>query len=432
MQDDFKPSKRSAGRSLRDSLDSVADNTKETKIDTPDRADVFQTPEEVAAEQTLTPDEAEATSNIPEDDKPSKKDWKAKFAFLKDYWPPKGRKEWAILTLAILLIAGLGFLAVKHFTQSKLVTEKKISHAKYVPKITTVPSTLTGLQVDKAVNDRVVTAVMIENSMDARPQSGLGQAGVVFEAIAEGGITRFLAIFQDTAPDNIGPVRSARPYYVQWAQGFDAGYAHVGGSPEALSNIKAWGVRDLDQFANGGSYHRISTREAPHNVYTSIATLNELEKAKGYNSSKYTGFARKLKDTPAKVPTAKAIDIAISSALYNVHYDYQAATNTYNRSEGGAGHIDANTNTAISPKNVVVLAMQYGLEADDHHSQYATIGSGAAKIYQDGTVVDGTWTKADGASQFTFTDAAGKPIKLNPGQTWITAVGSIDKVSSAP
>src|SRR5581483_6348891 len=113
---------------------------------------------------------------------------------------------------------------------------------------TTVASTLTGLPVDPSVNKRQVTAVMIENSLDARPQSGLDQAGIVFEALAEGGVTRFMALFQDTQPDYIGPVRSARPYYIQWLLGYDAAYAHVGGSPDALNDITAWHVKDLNQF----------------------------------------------------------------------------------------------------------------------------------------------------------------------------------------
>ncbi len=213
----------------------------------------------------------------------------------------------------------------------------------------TVPSALTGLLVDPSLNKGPVTGIMIENSEDARPQSGLSQAGVVFEAIAEGGITRFLALFQDTAPDNVGPIRSARPYYLQWALGFDAGYAHVGGSPEAITDISDWGVRDLDQFYNGSSYHRVSSREAPHNVYTAIATLNTLEANKGYTSSTFTSFPRKTED-PLKVPTAKTINFNISGPLYNVAYTYDATTNSYLRSEGGEAHIDANTNTQISPR----------------------------------------------------------------------------------
>ncbi len=424
MDNDFKlPGQQSP--SVQPPLNDNPETQKQTTI----KPAAFRTPEAVAAEQTLqaAPETtASVTDNIPPASK-SGSDWRQKLAL---HWPP-GRKEWLVAVGVVLLIVVSisGWLLTRPDKKPVAVHHVVKPVAKPVaPKI--VPSTLTGLPVDPTVNQRPVTGVMIENSLDARPQSGLSQAGVVFEAIAEGGITRFLTLFQDTVPTDVGPIRSARPYYVQWAQGFDAGYAHVGGSPEALDDIKAWGVRDLDQFANGDSYHRISARIAPHNVYTGIDTLQQLEIAKGYTSSTFTGFVRK-KEAPLKVPTARTIDIAISGPQFNVHYDYKAATNSYDRSEGGAPHTDANGSTQISPKVVIALVMSYGLEADDHHSQYGTIGSGPAYVYQDGAVTVGQWAKASGKDQFVFTDAAGKPLKLNPGQTWLTAIGSAS-VTSAP
>lgn len=352
---------------------------------------------------------------------------------LKLSWPP-GKKEWIVAAVAVVLVgASAAAFLLLHETPKPKAAVQKVVKAKpkpVVPKL--VPSILSGLPVDPSVNTRPVTAVMIENSMEARPQSALGQASVVFEAIAEGGITRFLALYQDTEPADIGPVRSARPYYIQWSMGFDAGYAHVGGSPEALINIKEWGTRDLDQFSNSGAYRRIPTRYAPHNVYTTMSNLNQLQAAKGYTTSTYTGFARKKNATPAKVPTAKTVDIRISGPLYNVHYDYNPATNTYNRSQGGTPHMDALDNTQISPAVVVVLAVPYAIQSDGKHSEYQTIGSGGAYIYQDGTVTSGTWTKPDLKSQITFTDAAGKPLLLNPGKTWLTAVSGLHLASSAP
>lgn len=416
MESDFKPAKRSAK--------SFKTAAPEAKTET----EVFRTPDEVAADQDL---EAPSETPVPDVDiapKPGapKGGWKEKLAL---HWPP-GKKELIVAAVLLVCIGGgaVGY-ALTHKTKPKPATIKPIP--KVTPKTKTVPSTLSGLPVDPSVNQRTVTGVMIENSMDARPQSGLGQSNVVFEAIAEGGITRFLALYQDTAPDNVGPIRSARPYYAQWVLGFDAGYAHVGGSPQALADIKAWGVRDLDQFANGGSYHRVSTRAAPHNVYTSIAALNQLEVSKGYATSNFTGFVRKPKEAPSKAPNVKTIDLAISGPLYGVHYDYNAATNSYNRSEGGAPHIDANTNAQISPKVVIAMVMPYSLAADGYHSDYATIGSGPVFVFQDGTLTTGQWTKSANNAQFTFADAAGKPIKLNPGQTWLAAVGNAGNVAYA-
>ena len=423
MDNDVRPAKRPRGPGR-----AAPDTNTDTKQPVPVGTGIFRTPDEVAAEQTLenTPETIGPTAAAEEPPKATT-GWRQKLAL---HWPP-GKKEWLVVAGVVVLLMGVaGALVLTHHPKKPVVHYIK-PIAKPIPS-KTVASNLTGLQVDPSVNARPVTAVMIENSTDARPQSGLSQAGVVFEAIAEGGITRFLTLFQDTAPADVGPIRSARPYYIQWELGFDAAYAHVGGSPEALTDIKAWSVRDLDQFANGGSYHRIATRAAPHNVYTSIATLNQLEAAKGYTSSTYTGFARKKKEAPLKLPTAKTIDLAISGPLYNAHYDYVAATNSYNRSEGGAAHIDANGSAQISPKVVIALVMPYGLEADDHHSQYTTIGSGQAFIFQDGGLVTGQWTKASSTSQFVFTDAAGKSIPLNPGQTWLTALGNATSVHYAP
>ena len=428
MDSDFRPASKP-----RQSEPMQPDTNTDKKNAKPDRAtEIFRTPAEVAAEQDLRDASAATQVADTKDSTPKKANggWRQKLAL---HWPP-GRKEY-IVAAAIILLAAFGTLLVLSHHKKPVTAVVKPAIIKVV-KPKTVPSTLSGLPVDPSVNKRTVTGVMIENSTDARPQSGLGQAMVVFEAVAEGGVTRFLALYQDTSPSSVGPIRSARPYYIQWALGFDAGYAHVGGSSDGLADIKAWGVRDLDQFANAGAYQRISTRAAPHNVYTSIAALNQLETAKGYTTSTFTGFVRKAKESPSKMPTAKTIDLTLSGPAYNVHYDYNAPTNSYNRSEGGASHIDANTNTQISPKVVIAMVIPESNGALDssgaYYSNYAVIGSGPVYVFQDGTVTMGQWSKSSNTSQITFTDASGQPIKLNPGQTWLTAVSAPAKVGYAP
>jgi hypothetical protein len=268
---------------------------------------------------------------------------------------------------------------------------------------------------------------MIENSLDARPQAGLKDAGIVFEAIAEGGITRFLALYQEGQPDYIGPVRSARPYYLDWLLPFDASYAHVGGSPEALSLVRSLGIKDIDQFANGGSYDRVSSRAAPHNVYTSMSKIDALNSAKGYTTSTFTSFPRKS-DQPLSTPMASSINLDISGPLFNVHYDYDTASNTYKRSEGGSSHTDEKSGDQLAPKVVIALVMDYGYASDGQHSEYTTTGSGSMYVFQDGFVTQGTWKKSDSKSQFSFTDSGGAILKLNAGQTWFTVVDGTDKV----
>lgn len=356
--------------------------------------------------------------------------------------PPKQKKsfkEWLrsltkkqkiIIGIVIgVLIIGGGIGAFMLLKGDKPVAQKQQQKKEDTPPApTTVASNLTGLQVDPTVNDRAVTGVMIENSLDARPQSGLNQAGVVFEAIAEGGITRFLALFQDTQPDYIGPVRSVRPYYVQWGMGFDAAIAHVGGSADGLALVRS--AKDLDQFAGGSYFWRVNTRTAPHNMYTSMAKLNEYEVKKGYGKANYTPLPRRAAETPSPTPNAKTIDLNISSANYNVHYDYDATTNSYKRSEGGKAHTDEKSGSQLAPKVVVALVMPQG--SSGKYTTYSTIGSGQMFVFQDGLMAQGTWRKDSNSSNFTFVNADGSVLALNPGQTWITAVGGTDRVKYAP
>lgn len=424
MIDNFKPAQ--------DTEPLLEAKTNSTDPFTPTNNEVFHTPEEVAAQDTSAPVTNSEVNPAPAiTPKQFAVPLKHQSKRLKLTWPPSKKQLIIALAVALVLAGAVGLWYSTHQTKAVVVKPKPVVAVKKVVVPVTVPSALTGLLVDPSLNQGPVTGVMIENSIDARPQSGLSQAGIVFEAIAEGGITRFLALFQDTAPDNVGPIRSARPYYLQWALGFDAGYAHVGGSPEALTDIKDWGVRDLDQFFNSASYHRVSSRAAPHNVYTAIATLNQLEASKGYNSSTFTSFPRKA-EAPDKVPTASNINFNISGPTYNVLYQYDATTNSYYRSEGGAPHIDANTGTQIKPKVVIALVMPYSLESDAHHSAYGTIGSGQAYFFQDGTLTIGQWAKSSSNSQFVFTDSNGAVVKLNPGQTWITAIASATDITYTP
>ena len=290
------------------------------------------------------------------------------------------------------------------------------------PKPVIYYSPLTGTQVpDQAATAQAVTGIMIENSPDARPQSGIKPAGVVFEAIAEGGITRFLALYQEAKPQLVGPVRSVRLYYVDWVAPFQASVAHIGGSKFALNEVRNGNYRDIDQFFNAGSYWRATDRWAPHNVYTSFERLDALNQKKGYTSSTFTAWPRK-DSASAKEPTAVSIDVKISGALYNSHYEYDAASNTYKRSQGGAPHTDREAGQ-VTPSVVIVMdTTMTKVFEDGWREQITTTGSGRARIFQDGTVQEVTWTKKDRGSQISFTGGDGKEIALNRGQTWITAV----------
>jgi hypothetical protein len=332
---------------------------------------------------------------------------------------------------AAYVIAGIGLIITASLVTLALLYQKPvaISPLHIVHKAATpvaAPkyySPLTGEEVGSEADTKApVTAIMIENSPDARPQSGLKQAGVVFEAVAEGGITRYLTLHQQDKPQLIGPVRSVRIYYVDWLAPFNASVAHVGGSAAALTEVRNGNYRDIDQFFNGAYYWRATDRYAPHNVYTSFAKLDALNAAKGYTSSTFTGFTR-TDAAPSKTPTATHIDIKFSGSLYDTSYTYDATNNDYVRYLAGVPHIDREDGQ-IAPK--VVIAMHVTMNTvleDGYRESITTIGDGVATIFQNGTTKDVAWHKKSRTAQITFTDTTtGKDVPLVRGQTWIAAV----------
>jgi hypothetical protein len=332
-------------------------------------------------------------------------------------WFKKHLVAVAIITVATLLTAG-GIIYV--YLDNQQVTVEDISQPivqEPEPEPIIYHSTLTGAVVEQESDvDKPITAVMIENSPSARPQSGLKNSGVVFEAIAEGGITRFAVLYQQEKPQLIGPVRSVRIYYVNWLTPFIPSIAHVGGSPDALAEVRNGKYRDIDQFFNAQYYWRANDRYAPHNVYTSFEKLDQLNAAKGYKTSNATSFTR-VDSEKAETPTATSINVTMSSYLYNSSYAYDAKTNLYKRSLAGAPHNDREQGQ-ISPRVVVVMKVP----RNNATQKYNAIGKGQATIFQDGTVQEVTWNKASAGAQITFINSEGDPVPLARGQTWIAAI----------
>lgn len=349
--------------------------------------------------------------------------------------PPKkkgaSKKQLIVLLslLAVVAVAAAGwFVYQKRAEDQQKQGETDIvatTQEEKVEQPKTVPAPLTGLEVSEADAARQVVAVMIENSPDARPQSGLDQADMVFEAVAEGGITRFVALFQQGKPSQIGPIRSARPYYVQIARTFDSAYVHAGGSDDGLAKVTQLGVKDMSAFEENGTYTRLSSRAAPHNLYSSIDKLFARAAALGYTSSSFTPWEHK-EDTP-QTPTAGSVKFSLSGVLYDPTFTYDAATNSYTRSVAGEPQVDAVTGAAISPKVVIALATTKGQQGQ--YSTYRLTGTGEIRVLQDGIMSTGTWSKDSDEGQFVFKDKNGLPFKFNKGSVWVTLVGSTGNVS---
>lgn len=340
-------------------------------------------------------------------------------------WVKKNKKLLFIIGGVVLFAAALTATVMVLKSQQKPaeVTQasKEVKKPEPEPEPVIYHSALTGAVVDsEAISKQQVTAIMIENSPSARPHSGLKDSGVVFEAIAEGGITRFLALYQEQKPQLIGPVRSLRMYYVDWLAAFDASVAHIGGSAAALAEVRNGKYKDIDQFFNAGAYWRATDRYAPHNVYTSFERLDALNDQKGFKSSNFEGFERG--DEKVDIATVKSINVNISGPLYNSSYIYNEESNSYDRSQAGAPHIDREAGQ-ISPKVVIVMKVnEQRVFEDGWREQINTVGEGEVNIFQNGQVFTGKWSKASREAQIKFTNAEGKTIPLARGQTWITAI----------
>lgn len=343
---------------------------------------------------------------------------------LRRFWRWVKKHHVAIaLILGAFIVAATFVIALQFIDQDIEFVKTKVK-----PKTTEkIYSSLTGRQVSTvAATTMPVTAVMIENSPEARPQSGLKQAGVVYEAVAEGGITRFIALYQQEKPELIGPVRSLRAYYLDWAAPYQASIAHVGGSDNALDRVRNGNYRDLDQFFNAGSYWRASDRYAPHNVYTNFEQLDALNASKNYTESSFSSFPRTDGKT-AEEPNATSISVNFSSASFNTSYTYNAETNNYARSLADEPHNDREQGQ-ITPDVVVVLKTTTAVRDSSGYEDVVTTGGGQAYVFQNGTVTEVTWKKEqDGPLELV--DGENKPISLNRGQTWIAAITGAGSMS---
>ena len=296
------------------------------------------------------------------------------------------------------------------------------------PVPTPVPAVapLTGRLVTPELAARRPIAVMVDDQWAARPQSGFSEASVVWQAPAEGGIPRYMMIFAEGGPTSVGPVRSARVYFVEWAAEWRAVYVHVGGSPQAMSLLRARGqgqlVYDADEFRWGGTYlWRATDRFAPHNVYTDGKRLRALAGRVGAAPLEEAKPAWRFGPDAALDlrPAGSRIDVAYRQGAFSYRYDRRS--NTWRRYVDGKVQRDRANNKVVAPRNVVVMEVRFGALGAGQHGRLeaATIGSGPAWIATNGTIVQGTWKKTSATSPTRFFDRAGKPVTLTRGQTFV-------------
>ena len=303
-----------------------------------------------------------------------------------------------------------------------------------------VPAPMTGVLVSPEAAARHPIAVMVDDQFDARPQSGFNAASVVWHAPAEGGIPRYMLIFQEQIPTDIGPVRSARQYYIEWAAEWNATYVHHGGSPQALQTLSARGsgqwVWNADGFRWSGFegcarcyLWRTTDRFAPHNVYTDGKHLRRLTKRLGAKDEPMDAAWTFGPDKAAELrPDGGVIKVSYPYEL--ITYRYDPATNTYPRYIDGSRQpqVDRADGEIVAPRNVVILRMVFGALNDGHPEKHRleahNIGRGEAWISTGGVTVKGEWRKKSATAPTRLFGPDGEPITLTAGQTFVQVIST--------
>lgn len=283
---------------------------------------------------------------------------------------------------------------------------------------------LTGIGTNEEVTYRAF-GVMIENTRSARPQSGIHQADLVYEVLSEATITRLLAFFHSEKPDIIGPVRSARDYYINLNNGYNGIYVSAGGSPQAFAMFQRGQVDYISGLDyDGRFFYRSKERRAPHNMYTSYENLTKAaEHAKRSLTVQVPSLPFLDEDTVISGDTAVEININYGSSANNVVYQYDKEQKNYSRIVGGEQSLDLETKTPVLIDNIFVVEMSHRVIDDVGRRAIDITSGGEGLLIQNGVYQVVQWQNVDGQ---ILPVKNGEPLGFLKGKTWINVVPKLD------
>jgi hypothetical protein len=290
---------------------------------------------------------------------------------------------------------------------------------------------LTGARMAEAIPENSpVIAVMIPNSTTVRNQSGLVEAEIVYEAIANAGVPRLLAIYQANRPAVIGPVRSMRMHYIDWGAPYQAALAHSGAADYVLQVLRSQRNIGDGSGVPAGTYTREPRNNRPYEytLYTSFERLLAASRARGFTTSNFTAWSRSDEPTAGQVLTSTTprVELTMGAASNNVTYDWNAASGTWLRSVGGQPHMDREKGR-IAPSVVIAMRVQ-SRTVGTHQEDITTSGTGEAVIFQNGQVIPARWSKENRDAPLRFFDMRNEEVILARGQTWVTAVPNNNRI----
>lgn len=278
-------------------------------------------------------------------------------------------------------------------------------------------SPYTGEKITKDINNKIPFMVIVENSKDARPQSGLVHADIVYETMAEGGIPRFMALYHKNDSEKIGPVRSARPYFLDIAIENNLPFAHCGYSEEAEIRIKKENLPSLNEFIYGKAYWRDKSRKYEHSLYTSSSKLRDLIKENhfSFNPNLYLKFNKDYWQNTT-LSNCNSVTLKLNK-YYNTSYTYK--NGLYYKYISSTQCTNREDNIPVVANNIIVQVTDTTLQKDAlQHIAIRLTGEGTCYIISNGKFIKGKWYKKDNSSNTIFLDEQNKEIPLCPGKTW--------------
>lgn len=298
---------------------------------------------------------------------------------------------------------------------------------------------LNGLAADPVSAMPRPVMVMVENSNAARPQSGLDQADLVYEILAESNITRFAAVYQSKSPSVIGPVRSIRPYYVEIGDGLDAIIVHAGWSQDAINMIVDRKLNHFDQvYGDSAYYWRSAERKAPHNLYTGIDRIrqgaNERKMRSAWRGSglPFIAVDKEEESGAQPVQAQQSVGQEAASVLipypggYSVGYRYDAGTKLYKREMNGSAHTDKETGRPLTAANILICRTPHKVVDNAGRREVDVAGPGNGLLLQQGKAREVMWKRENGMIRAYDN---GQELALLPGQTWVQVVPETTAVS---
>lgn len=338
------------------------------------------------------------------------------------------KKRLSFLIILIILISLSPGCVKKDSSEPVNKVEIETTEPKEPSQTTTAPvkeapiaepkffSPYTGEQVSEATSKNIPFMVVIENSKEARPQSGLADADIVFETSAEGGIPRMIALYQKNSPEKIGPVRSARPYFLDISREYNLAFAHCGTSSEAEELIKKNHLMTLNEFAFAGSYWRDKTRKAPHNLYTSSDNIRDLIQSKDYDHP--TMVNMKFDKSYWENTDLKEVKDFSLKVTKKYTADYSFKDNKYYKAMNSEPAMNKDDNRQLAVSNIVIQVTTIKLQEDGIHLSIPLTGKGYGYVISNGKLTRMAWIKETANSRTILKDESGNDIPLSPGNTW--------------